>query len=121
MERALNAELSAHLGYDSYKRVQSSNARNGTSKKQLLTDSGAIELEIPRDRDGEFKPQLVAKHQTKFDGFNEKVISLYAKGMSVSDIKTQLSELYGGAEISSVLNHTGRQFNYGCVASASMA
>jgi transposase-like protein len=103
VERALNAELSAHLGYDKYERIQSSNSRNGTSKKQLLTDSGAIELEIPRDRDGKFEPLLVAKHQTKLDGFNEKVISLYAKGMSVSDIKTQLSELYGGAEISTAL------------------
>jgi transposase-like protein len=121
VERALNAELRAHLGYDKYERVQSTNARNGTSQKQLFTDSGAIELEIPRDRDGEFKPQLLAKHQTKVDGFNEKVISLYAKGISVSDIKTQLSELYGGAEISSALNQIGRRFNYGCVASASMA
>lgn len=103
VERALNAELSAHLGYDKYERVQSTNARNGTSKKQLLTDSGTIELEIPRDRDGKFEPLLVAKHQTKLDGFNEKVISLYAKGMSVSDIKMQLSELYGGAEISTAL------------------
>lgn len=103
VERALNAELSDHLGYDKYERIQSSNSRNGTSKKQLLTDSGAIELEIPRDRDGKFEPLLVAKHQTKLDGFNEKVISLYAKGMSVSDIKMQLSELYGGAEISTAL------------------
>ncbi len=103
VERALNAELSAHLGYDKYERTKSTNARNGTSKKQLLTDSGTIELEIPRDRDGDFEPQLVAKHQTKLEGFNDKVISLYAKGMSVSDIKTQLSELYGGAEISTAL------------------
>lgn len=103
VERALNAELSAHLGYDKYARTKSTNARNGTSKKQLLTDSGTIELEIPRDRDGDFEPQLVAKHQTKLEGFNDKVISLYAKGMSVSDIKTQLSELYGGAEISTAL------------------
>lgn len=103
VERALNAELSAHLGYNKYERTKSTNARNGTSKKQLLTDSGTIELEIPRDRDGDFEPQLVAKHQTKLEGFNDKVISLYAKGMSVSDIKTQLSELYGGAEISTAL------------------
>ena len=103
VERALNAELSAHLGYDKYERTKSTNARNGSSKKHLLTDSGTIELEIPRDRDGDFEPQLVAKHQTKLEGFNDKVISLYAKGMSVSDIKTQLSELYGGAEISTAL------------------
>lgn len=103
VERALNAELSAHLGYDKYERTKSTNARNGTSKKQLLTDSGTIDLEIPRDRDGDFEPQLVAKHQTKLEGFNDKVISLYAKGMSVSDIKIQLSELYGGAEISTAL------------------
>lgn len=103
VERALNAELSAHLGYDKYERATSSNSRNGTSKKKLLTDSGAIDLEVPRDRDGDFAPQLLPKYKTKIDGFNDKVISLYAKGMSVSDIKTQLSELYGGAEISTAL------------------
>lgn len=103
VERALNAELSEHLGYDKYERAVSTNSRNGKSKKTLLTDSGEIELEIPRDRESNFEPQLLPKHKTKIDGFNEKVISLYAKGMSISDIKTQLSELYGGAEISTAL------------------
>ena len=103
VERALNAELSEHLGYDKYERAASSNSRNGSSKKKLLTDSGTVDLEIPRDRDGNFEPQLLPKYKTKIAGFNEKVISLYAKGMSVSDIKMQLSELYGGAEISTAL------------------
>lgn len=103
VERALNAELSDHLGYDKYERAPSSNSRNGTSKKKLLTDSGTVDLEVPRDRDGNFEPQLLPKYKTKIAGFNEKVISLYAKGMSVSDIKMQLSELYGGAEISTAL------------------
>lgn len=103
VERALNAELSMHLGYEKYERAPSLNARNGSTNKTLLTDSGSITLEVPRDRNGEFEPQLIPKHKTKIDGFNDKVISLYAKGMSVSDIKTQLSELYGGAEISTAL------------------
>ena len=103
VERALNAELSHHLGYDKYEHAKSANLRNGNSKKKLLTDSGTIDLEIPRDRESSFEPQLLPKGKTKIEGFNDKVISLYAKGMSVSDIKMQLSELYAGAEISTAL------------------
>ena len=103
VERALQAELSDHLGYDRYQHTKADNSRNGSSKKQLLTDSGPLELEVPRDRDGDFEPILLPKHKTRLPGFNEKVISLYAKGMSVNDIKIQLEELYAGAEISTAL------------------
>ena len=99
----MQAELNEHLGYDRYEHAKATNSHNGNSKKQLLTDSGSLELNIPRDRDGNFEPILLPKHKAKSLGFNEKVISLYAKGMSVSDIKTQLEELYGGAEISTAL------------------
>jgi putative transposase len=103
VERALQAEMSNHLGYDKYERTDLDNSRNGSSKKQLLTDSGTLELEVPRDRNSKFEPLLLPKHKTKLPGFNEKVVSLYAKGMSVSDIKAQLEELYAGAEISTAL------------------
>lgn len=103
VERALKTELDEHLGYEKYQRTNAVNARNGTSKKQLLTDNGAVELDVPRDRNGAFEPVLLPKYKTRIPGFNEKVISLYAKGMSVSDIKIQLEELYAGAEISTAL------------------
>ena len=69
VERALNAGLSDHLGYDKYERGSSSNSRNGTSKKKLLTDTGTLDLEVPRDRDGNFEPQLLPKYKTKIAGF----------------------------------------------------
>lgn len=103
VERALQAEMTDHLGYEKYERSTASNGRNGNSKKELLTDNGVVDLSIPRDRDGKFEPLLLPKGQTRIPGLNEKIISLYAKGMSVNDIKTQLSELYGGAEISTAL------------------
>ena len=103
VERALQAEMTNHLGYEKYERSGASNGRNGSSKKELLTDNGIVDLSIPRDRDGSFEPLLLPKGQTRIPGLNEKIISLYAKGMSVNDIKTQLSELYGGAEISTAL------------------
>jgi transposase-like protein len=103
VERALQAEMTNLLGYEKYERSTASNGRNGSSKKELLTDNGVVDLSIPRDRDGKFEPLLLPKGQTRIPGLNEKIISLYAKGMSVNDIKTQLSELYGGAEISTAL------------------
>jgi putative transposase len=104
VERALKAELNEHLGYDKYvHNNNSSNSRNGTSKKELITDNGVLDLEVPRDRHGSFEPRLVPKRVTRIEGLDDKIISLYAKGMSVSDIKIQLEELYGGAEISTGL------------------
>lgn len=103
VERALQGELKAHLGYDRHERSDSANARNGTARKSVITEDGPLEIDVPRDRSGEFDPVLVPKRSTRIEGLNEKIISLYAKGMSVSDIQLQLQELYGGAEISTSL------------------
>lgn len=102
LERALEAEMQSHLGYDRYERNASENARNGSFKKNLTTENGQLELEVPRDRKGSFEPLIVKKKQTRIEGLDDKIISLYAKGMSVSDIKIQMQELYG-AEISESL------------------
>ena len=102
LERALEAEMQAHLGYERYERNASENARNGSFKKNLTTENGQLELEVPRDRKGSFEPVVVKKKQTRIEGLDDKIISLYAKGMSVSDIKIQMQELYG-AEISESL------------------
>lgn len=105
LERALQGELKDHLGYDKYERSEATvdNARNGVIKKNLLTEDGSIPLEVPRDRNGAFEPVIVPKRSTRIEGLNDKIISLYAKGMSVNDIKTQLEELYAGAEVSTSL------------------
>jgi putative transposase len=101
-ERALKAEMDEHLGYSKYGRGETDNSRNGVGKKSLITEGGVLELEVPRDRNAEFSPVLVPKRQTRIDGLDQKILSLYAKGMSVSDIKMQIQELYG-AEISESL------------------
>ena len=101
-ERALKAEMDEHLGYSKYGRGETENSRNGVGKKSLITEGGVLELEVPRDRNAEFSPVLVPKRQTRIDGLDQKILSLYAKGMSVSDIKLQIQELYG-AEISESL------------------
>jgi len=97
VERALGAELTEHLGYDEHAAEGrgSGNSRNGNSKKTLQTEQGEIPIEVPRDRNGTFEPQLVKKHQRRFDGFDEKILAMYARGMSVRDIQAQLAELYG--------------------------
>jgi putative transposase len=97
MERALDVERSDHLGYERGDPAGrgSGNSRNGTSPKTVLTDAGAIPLEIPRDRNGTFEPQLVAKHERRLEGFNEMVCSLVARGMSVRDTIAHLYETYG--------------------------
>ena len=101
-ERALQSEMEEHLGYRKYGRLESENSRNGISKKNLITESGSIELEIPRDRKSEFSPILVPKRVSRIEGLDNKILSFYAKGMSLSDIKLQLEELYG-AEVSESL------------------
>jgi len=97
IERALGAELTEHLGYEKGDPAGrgSGNSRNGTSSKRLLTEDGEAEISVPRDRAGSFEPQLVAKGQTRFDGFDDKILSLYARGMTVREIQGHLSELYG--------------------------
>jgi len=104
LERALQGEMTEHLGYDRYERDGSvSNARNGSSSKVLKSEHGNLEIEVPRDRNGEFNPLIVPKRQTRINGLDDKIISLYAKGMSVADIKLQLEELYDGVDISTGL------------------
>jgi transposase-like protein len=71
------------------------NSRNGTSSKTVLTEDGEVEIAVPRDRAGSFEPQLIAKGQTRFDGFDDKILSLYARGMTVREIQGHLAELYG--------------------------
>ena len=97
-ERMLNAELDEHLAAQSAEAdcaAGAGNHRNGYSKKTVLTDTGKLELDIPRDRRGSFEPQLIAKYQRRFPGFDEKIISMYARGMSVREIQGHLRELYG--------------------------
>lgn len=102
VEKALESEMDNHLGYSKYDRTDSDNARNGTSSKNLITDNGIITIDVPRDRDAKFEPAIIPKRQTRIDGLDQKILSLYAKGMSLSDIKIQIEELYG-AEVSESL------------------
>jgi putative transposase len=97
MERALGAELTHHLGYERGDPVGrgSGNSRNGHSAKTVLTEDGELDLSIPRDRAGTFEPQLVPKGQTRLDGFDGKIVSLYARGLTVREIQGHLQELYG--------------------------
>ena len=97
LERALGAELTHHLGYEKGDPAGrgSGNSRNGVSSKTILTEDGEIEIGVPRDRAGSFEPQLIAKGQTHFDGFDDKILSLYARGMTVREIQGHLAELYG--------------------------
>ena len=103
VESALQAEIKHHLGYERYQHSDQLNARNGKTKKNLVTENGTLEIEVPRDRAGDFEPELIPKRTTRIEGLDDKIISLYAKGMSVTDIQMQLQELYGGAEISTGL------------------
>lgn len=97
MERALGAELTDHLGYEEGdpSGKGSGNSRNGYGRKRVTTDSSQVEIEVPRDREGSFEPRLVRKRQTRLPGFDEKVISMYARGMTVREIRGHLEELYG--------------------------
>jgi putative transposase len=104
LERALNAELTHHLGYERHDPAgnNSGNSRNGTSSKTLKGEFGELELEIPRDRTSTFEPQILPKHQTRFTGFDDKIVSLYARGMTTRDIEGHLKEIYG-VEVSPAL------------------
>lgn len=104
LERALSAELTEHLGYEKSDPVgyRSGNSRNGKTPKKLKGDFGEIELETPRDRNGSFEPKIVAKGQTRFTGFDDKIISLYARGLTTREIQGHLTEIYG-VEVSPTL------------------
>src|ERR1700728_4488372 len=97
VERALKAELTEHLGYDEHAAAGrgSGNSRNGCGSKTLQTEEGPIAIEVPGDCKGAFEPQLIKKHQRRFDGFDNKILGMYARGMIVRDIQAQLTELYG--------------------------
>ena len=104
VKRTLEAELSGHLGYEPHhiKGRGSGNNRNGKGRKTVQSDTGALEIEVPRDRNGTFEPQLVKKRQRRLEGFDDKVLALYARGLSTRDIQGQFEELYG-AEVSPTL------------------
>lgn len=97
VERALEAEMEAHLGHAKNEPVTNAarNTRNGKSSKTLKGEFGELPLEIPRDRHGSFEPQLIQKHQTRWTGFDDKILSLYARGMTVREIQSHLEEMYG--------------------------
>ena len=96
LERALGAEMSHHLGYSpgQAKPDGAVNHRNGKSAKTVLTDSGALRIDVPRDREGSFEPQLIGKHERRFTGFDDKIIAMYARGMTVREIQGFLAEMY---------------------------
>lgn len=104
VERALEAELSAHLGYAKHapEGRNGKNSRNGTSAKRVRTATSELEISVPRDREGSFEPQLVRKRQRRLPGFDDKVLALYARGMTTREIQGHLGELYG-VEVSPAL------------------
>src|ERR1700733_9328932 len=97
LERAMNAELTQHLGYEKYDPAgyNSGNSRKGTTPKTVQGDFGAMVVETPRDRNGSFEPQILPKHQTRFEGFDDKILSMYARGMTTREIQGHLREVYG--------------------------
>jgi putative transposase len=96
LERALAEEMTGHLGYEKHDPAGrgSGNSRNGSTPKTVLTDVGAVGLAVPRDRAGSFEPKIVRKGQTRLEGFNERIIALYARGMTTRDIRAHLREIY---------------------------
>lgn len=102
VETALNAELDDHLGYSKYEASDSSNSRNGFMGKTLQTDDGQFEIDTPRDREGSFEPQLVKKRQRRFTSMDDKILFLYAQGMSTREIVATFKEMYG-ADVSATL------------------
>jgi putative transposase len=104
VERAMEAELTTHLGYEKHDPVGygSGNSRNGTSKKKLKGDFGEIDIAVPRDRNANFEPKIVPKGTSRFTGFDDKILSMYARGMTTRDIQGHLEEMYG-VEVSPTL------------------
>lgn len=96
IKRALSAEMSYHLGYGAGqpKPEGATNHRNGTSAKTVLTDAGSLRIEVPREREGTFEPQLIGKHERRLTGFDDKIIAMYARGMTVREIQGFMAEMY---------------------------
>ena len=97
VERIMEGELTTTLGYEKYDALgnNSGNSRNGYSEKTLKSNDGHIPIKVPRDRNGEYEPKIISKNQTRFDEMDDKIISLYARGMTTRDIQSQLQDLYG--------------------------
>jgi putative transposase len=97
LERAMGAELTQHLGYEKHDPggYNSGNSRNGSSAKTVKGEFGEITVETPRDRNSSFEPRILKKHQTRWDGFDDKIVSMYARGMSTREIQGHLQEMYG--------------------------
>jgi transposase-like protein len=97
VERAMEVELTDHLGYQRHQEPPggTGNTRNGSTSKTLSTEYGPVEVRTPRDRDGSFEPQIVRKRQRRFEGFDEKILALYSRGVSVRDVQAHLREIYG--------------------------
>src|SRR6478752_1630678 len=96
IERALGGELTHHLGYPpgGAKPEETTNHRNGTSEMTVLTDDAALAIDVPRDREGTFEPRLIAKHARRFTGFDDKILALYARGMTVREMQGFLADMY---------------------------
>jgi len=94
VEAALNAELDDHLGYDKHQPSENGNSRNGYSSKTVISEDGRFEVDVPRDRDGSFQPQIVKKHQRRLTGMDDKIHCLYAKGMTTREIEASFKEMY---------------------------
>ena len=95
VQKAMEVELTDHLGYEKNQASDNGNSRNGYSSKKLKTERGEVEVKVPRDRDSSFEPQIVKKNQTRFDGFDDKILSMYGRGMTVRDIQGHLQDMYG--------------------------
>ncbi|HVC41269.1 MAG TPA: IS256 family transposase, partial [Candidatus Saccharimonadales bacterium] len=97
VERAMEVELTDHLGYEPHQEPAggAGNTRNGSTSKTLITEHGAVRVNTPRDRDGSFEPQIVRKRQRRFEGFDDKILALYSRGLSTRDIEAHLEEIYG--------------------------
>jgi putative transposase len=97
VERAMEVEMTDHLGYEPHREPPggAGNTRNGSTRKTLSTEHGPVEIRTPRDRDGSFDPRIVRKRQRRFEGFDEKILALYSRGLSVSDVRAHLAEIYG--------------------------
>src|SRR6266568_3543355 len=98
VERAMSAELTEHLGYEPHQEPPggTDNTRNGSTPKTLATEHGSVRIDTPRDRKGgTFEPQIVRKGQRRFEGFDDKILALYSRGLSTRDIETHLAEIYG--------------------------
>src|ERR1700733_9660021 len=116
LERAMNAELTQHLGYEKYDPAgyNSGNSRKGTTPKTVQGDFGAMVVETPRDRNGSFEPQILPKHQTRFEGFDDKILSMYARGMTTREIQGQFAgDVRCGRECDAGIGRDRRRFGRG--------